>query len=111
MQLTSQSTWNIWHAGLAKGVDQRKKLMALLSASLLAMVPWMQISRAVHGNVSMAAPALLAATATGVCIHLLFLAFNLTAVKVLRLGGADDQEGEANISTPACGVAVKQSVT
>ena len=80
-------------AGLAKAIDGRKKLLAMLSATLLAMVPWMQISKAVTDGVNVEPSALFAAVTAGVAIHLAFLAFNMTAVKALRLGGSEDPSG------------------
>ena len=75
-------------------VDSRKKALAILSASLLAMVPWMQISKAVADRVAVQPGALIAAVAAGVGIHLLFLGFNISAVKLLRLGGSDSYSGK-----------------
>ena len=81
------------YAGLAQQVDKRKKLLAMLSASLLAMVPWMQISKAVADRVTVQPSALLAAVAAGVGLHLAFLVFNSAAVNALNLGGKDGSEG------------------
>lgn len=65
----------------------------MLSATLLAMVPWMQISKAVADKVSVQPGALATAVAAGVGIHFLFLAFNMTAVRALKLGGGDNPAG------------------
>lgn len=80
-------------AGVAKLVDNRKKQLAMLSATLLAMVPWMQISKAVADQVSVQPAALATAVAAGVAIHVVFLAFNMTAVRALKLGGGDNPSG------------------
>lgn len=82
------------YTGLAQGVDRRKKLTAMLSATLLACVPWMQISKAATDQVIVQPSALLAAVAAGVAIHLAFLAFNSVAVSALRLGGKHASPGE-----------------
>lgn len=65
----------------------------MLSAMLLAMVPWMQISKAAAEHLALEPSALLAAVAAGVGIHLIFLAFNLSAVELLRLGGPGGKGG------------------
>ena len=70
-------------------MDRNKKALALLSACLLALVPWMQISKAVSSDVTVSVGALAAVVAAGVAIHLAFLAFNMAAVAVLGIGGTD----------------------
>ena len=70
-------------------MDRNKKALALLSACLLALVPWMQISKAVSSDVAVSLGALAAVVAAGVAIHLAFLAFNMAAVVVLGIGGKD----------------------
>lgn len=60
----------------------------------------MQVSRAVKQQVSLSLGALAAVIAAGVAIHLLYLAFNITAVNVLRLGGPGP-EGEPRLGPPA----------
>ena len=70
-------------------MDRNKKALALLSACLLALVPWMQISKAVSSDVTVSLGALAAVVAGGVAIHLVFLAFNMAAVAVLGIGGKD----------------------
>ena len=77
------------HAGVAGLVDRNKKLLALASASLLALVPWMQISKAVSSDVTVSLGALAAVVAAGVAVHIGFLAFNTAAVRLLRIGGRD----------------------
>lgn len=79
----------LYCAGVAGQVDRNKKALALLSACLLALVPWMQISKAVSSDVTVSLGALAAVVAAGVAIHLAFLAFNMTAVAVLGIGGRD----------------------
>ena len=70
-------------------MDGNKKALAVLSACLLALVPWMQISKAVSADVSVSLAALGAVVAAGVAVHLAFLAFNMTAVRMLGIGGQD----------------------
>jgi len=69
----------------------------LLSASLLALVPWMQISKAVSSDVSVSLSALGAVVASGVAIHIASLAFNMTAVRVLGIGGKDRAVCESSL--------------
>ena len=85
-------------AGLARTVDANKKALAVLSACLLALVPWMQISKAVSADVSVSLAALAAVVACGVAIHLAYLAFNMTAVRVLGIGGRDGDACESHPS-------------
>ena len=68
----------------------------MLSACLLALVPWMQISKAVSADVSVSLAALAAVVACGVAIHLAYLAFNMTAVRVLGIGGRDTDACESH---------------
>lgn len=70
-------------------MDGNKKALSVLSASLLALVPWMQISKAVSADVSVSLASLGAVVACGGVIHLAYLAFNMTAVRVLGIGGKD----------------------
>ena len=81
-------------AGAAGLVDRNKKWLALASASLLALVPWMQISKAVSSDVTVSLGALAAVVAAGVAVHIGFLAFNTAAVRLLRIGGRDQRACE-----------------
>ncbi len=72
---------------MAKWVDGNKKALALLSASLLALVPWMQISRAVSLRMDVSLAALAAVVAAGVAVHVTYLLFNSAVVSLLRIGG------------------------
>lgn len=74
-------------AGMARLGDNNKKVLALVSASLLALVPWMQISRAVSSNVHVGVAELALVVAAGVVVHLAYLVFNTAAVELLRIGG------------------------
>ncbi|CAL5222608.1 g5001 [Coccomyxa viridis] len=80
--------------GVIKTVDSNKKALSVLSASLLALVPWMQISKAVSADVSVSLASLGAVVACGGVIHLAYLAFNMTAVRVLGIGGKDKDASE-----------------
>ena len=55
----------------------------------------MQISKAVTSGVSVSVTSLVAVVAAGAAIHLLYLAFNITATSALRLGGSG-QKGEGS---------------
>ncbi len=67
--------------------------MTVLSSMLLILVPWMQISKAVMSGVAISVTSLLGVLAAGVGIHLVFLAFNLTATAALKLGKTADNAG------------------
>lgn len=60
---------------------------------LLILVPWMQISKAVMSNVPVTPSALTAVLAAGIALHLVFLAFNLTATTALQLGRTATDDG------------------
>lgn len=87
---------------MAKLVDSNKKRMSVLSSMLLILVPWMQISKAVMSGVAISAASLLGVLAAGVGIHLVFLAFNLTATAALQLGKAADNAGRQSPVKPVC---------
>lgn len=72
-------------------VDAKKQLLSILTGSLLALVPWMQVSRAVKQNVQLSLCTLAAVVAAGIAIHLVYLAVNITAVNVLNLGGHGEE--------------------
>ena len=55
----------------------------------------MQISRAVMSNVTVSLASLIAVLAAGIALHFLFLAFNITATQVLRLGETAGNSGTA----------------
>lgn len=86
----------IWacHAGVREWVDAKKQLLSILTGSLLALVPWMQVSRAVKQNVQLSLCTLAAVVAAGIAIHLVYLAVNITAVNVLNLGGHGEEGTE-----------------
>ena len=67
---------------------------------LLILVPWMQISKAVKSDAVVSASSLLAVLAAGIGIHLVFLAFNLTATSVLQLGKSSTDNGESVVIHP-----------
>ncbi|KAK9820543.1 hypothetical protein WJX72_011453 [[Myrmecia] bisecta] len=81
--------------GVAKAVDGNKRALSMLSAVLLSLVPWMQISRAVTSDVAVSVGALVAVVAAGVAIHLLYLAFNTAAVRALGIGGRSGPQAVA----------------
>lgn len=78
-------------AGVKAAADANKKRLGFLSGILLALVPWMQVSKAVKQNVHMPLKGLLAVVAAGAGIHCLMLAFNLAAVHLLKLGGPSEE--------------------
>ncbi len=76
--------------------------MSVLSSMLLILVPWMQISKAVMSGVAISSASLLGVLAAGVGIHLVFLAFNLTATAALQLGKTADNAGRQSPVNPVC---------
>lgn len=98
-------------AGMARTVDGNKKALAVLSACLLALVPWMQISKAVSADVSVSLASLAAVVACGVAIHLAYLAFNMTAVRVLGIGGGDRDACESCLTLQPALTAPHMSVS
>ncbi|KAM5550662.1 putative sodium/metabolite cotransporter BASS4, chloroplastic [Rosa sericea] len=69
--------------GVADFVDQNRKKFSKISAILLSLVPWMQVSRS-RSLLLMVKPAVfLGAVGMGVLLHLILLAFNAVAVKSL----------------------------
>eukprot|EP00775_Hariotina_reticulata_P005264 gene5264-5499_t len=75
--------------GAAAVIDQHKKLLSYVSAGLLALVPWMQISKTASQKVAVGALGVATTAAAGIAIHAVFLAINSSACRVLRLGGDD----------------------
>lgn len=76
-------------------MDGHKKGFSLLSSALLVMVPWMQISKAVTGGTYVGLTDLAVVTAAGLALHGVYLAFNTTASRALKLGGKHGgREGE-----------------
>ena len=64
-----------------------------MSAVFLALVPWMQVSKAVQQNVPITISGLAACAVGGVAIHAVFLAVNSTLVGLLRLGKGTEEQG------------------
>ncbi|EXB36963.1 hypothetical protein L484_018339 [Morus notabilis] len=64
-------------------VDQNRKLFSKISAILLSLVPWMQVSRS-RSLLLMVKPAVfLVAIGAGALLHLILLAFNVLTIKSL----------------------------
>ncbi|KAI3987136.1 hypothetical protein MKX01_036926 [Papaver californicum] len=77
--------------GVAEFVDQNRKKLSMLSAILLSLVPWMQVSRS-RSLLLMVKPTMfLIAIGIGMVSHLILLAFNIVAVQSLSVasGGKD----------------------
>ncbi|KAA8534547.1 hypothetical protein F0562_032064 [Nyssa sinensis] len=69
--------------GLADFADQNRKLLSVMSAVFLSMVPWIQVSRS-RALLLMVKPAVfLVAVGMGVLLHLMLLAFNVLAIQSL----------------------------
>jgi hypothetical protein len=86
------------HTGVALFQANNKKMLGIISALFLGLVPWMQISKAVSANVSVAPSALLAVMAAGVAVHLVYLTLNIGAVNLLGLGGSGDGGEDKGLS-------------
>ncbi|KAI3833390.1 hypothetical protein MKX03_029587 [Papaver bracteatum] len=77
--------------GVSEFVDQNRKKLSMLSAILLSLVPWMQVSRS-RSLLLMVKPTMfLIAIGIGMVSHLILLAFNTVAVQSLSVatGGKD----------------------
>ncbi|KAI3957630.1 hypothetical protein MKW92_024839 [Papaver armeniacum] len=77
--------------GVSKFVDQNRKKLSMLSAILLSLVPWMQVSRS-RSLLLMVKPTMfLIVIGIGMVSHLILLAFNTVAVQSLSVatGGKD----------------------
>ncbi|XP_026417695.1 probable sodium/metabolite cotransporter BASS4, chloroplastic [Papaver somniferum] len=77
--------------GVSEFVDQNRKKLSMLSAILLSLVPWMQVSRS-RSLLLMVKPTMfLVAIGIGMVSHLILLAFNTVAVQSLSVatGGKD----------------------
>ncbi|XP_024029510.1 probable sodium/metabolite cotransporter BASS4, chloroplastic isoform X2 [Morus notabilis] len=69
--------------GIGDFVDQNRKLFSKISAILLSLVPWMQVSRS-RSLLLMVKPAVfLVAIGAGALLHLILLAFNVLTIKSL----------------------------
>jgi sodium/bile acid cotransporter 7 len=70
-------------AGVAAWRSRNRQRLSYLSAVCLAMVPWMQVSRASSLGLSITTAALASAAAASITLHLIMLAGNLTATRLL----------------------------
>jgi len=87
--------------GVAKAVDSNRKLVSYVSTMCLAVVPWMQVSKALLFSGSDLQPLRVVAAATcGLLLHVVLLIANICMVQLLRLGGSD----------PATSMGIKQAV-
>ncbi|CAG9461058.1 unnamed protein product [Pedinophyceae sp. YPF-701] len=69
-------------------VTKNKPMVAYISAALLCLVPWMQVSKAAATQPDISASALFATACAGTLMHAAFLAFNTASAKALNLGGS-----------------------
>lgn len=77
---------------VAHFVDTQRKLVQYCTAFLLSLVPWMQVSMAVSQQVSLSGGAICTILLAGAGLHLLMMLFNMSATRLLKLGGADPIE-------------------
>lgn len=73
----------------------RRRQLSYLSAGLLAFIPWMQISRAAAGRLPLGPGTLASAAATGLGIHLVFLATNVALTSLIRFSTISAVAGAA----------------
>ncbi|KAL6989335.1 putative sodium/metabolite cotransporter bass4, chloroplastic [Sarracenia purpurea var. burkii] len=69
--------------GLAVFVDQNRKLLSVISALLLSLVPWIQVSRSSSLLLMVRPSVFLVAVGMGALLHLILLAFNALAIQGL----------------------------
>ncbi|GAB4855162.1 Probable sodium/metabolite cotransporter bass4, chloroplastic, variant 3 [Ancistrocladus abbreviatus] len=69
--------------GLADFVDQNRKLLSHISAIFLSLVPWIQVSKSRSLLLMVKPTVFLVAVGMGVLLHLILLAFNALAMKIL----------------------------
>uniref|UniRef100_A0ACD5YWY6 Uncharacterized protein n=1 Tax=Avena sativa TaxID=4498 RepID=A0ACD5YWY6_AVESA len=69
--------------GIAEFVDGNRQGFSVISAVLLSLVPWIQVSRSRSLLLSIQPKAFAITVAIGVLLHLALLAFNATALQVL----------------------------
>ena len=65
-------------------VDERRRWVGFASSTLLALAPWMQVSRAAAQKLSVSSLQLTLLVASALLLHILLLAFNTIMVR----GGA-----------------------
>ncbi|KAJ4793686.1 Sodium/bile acid cotransporter 7 [Rhynchospora pubera] len=75
---------------VAEFVDKNRKSFSVISALLLSLVPWMQVSRSRSLLLSVKAEAFALAAFIGVVLHVTLLAANAIALRVLLAGGGKD---------------------
>uniref|UniRef100_A0A7N0SWT4 Probable sodium/metabolite cotransporter BASS4, chloroplastic n=1 Tax=Kalanchoe fedtschenkoi TaxID=63787 RepID=A0A7N0SWT4_KALFE len=68
---------------VAGAVDQNRKLLSVISAIFLSLVPWIQVSRSSSILVMVKPAIFLVAIGMGAIMHLTLLAFNIVAIKSL----------------------------
>ncbi|KAL5568591.1 hypothetical protein UlMin_025166 [Ulmus minor] len=76
---------------VADFVDQNRKLFSNMSAILLSLVPWVQVSRSRSLLLMVKPEVFLVAIGAGALLHLIILAFNLLAIKSLSALSGGDQ--------------------
>ncbi|KAJ4977619.1 hypothetical protein NE237_008399 [Protea cynaroides] len=82
--------------GVAEYVDQNRKLFSIISAILLSLVPWIQVSRSRTLLLTVKPAVFFVAIWTGTLLHLILLAFNTLLVQSLSsvCGGAESVFGK-----------------
>uniref|UniRef100_A0A453EH32 Sodium/metabolite cotransporter BASS4, chloroplastic n=1 Tax=Aegilops tauschii subsp. strangulata TaxID=200361 RepID=A0A453EH32_AEGTS len=87
LKLLSLGKFLIWtcipYVGIAEFVDGNRQGFSVLSAVLLSLVPWIQVSRSRSLLLSVKPKAFAIIVTIGVLLHLALLAFNATTLQVL----------------------------
>ncbi|XP_020111813.1 probable sodium/metabolite cotransporter BASS4, chloroplastic isoform X1 [Ananas comosus] len=71
--------------GVAEFADQNRRAFSMISAILLSLVPWIQVSRSRSLFLTVKPQAFAVAIAMGIILHLVLLALNAIAVQILSL--------------------------
>lgn len=69
--------------GVAKYVDQNRRFFSMMSSILLSLVPWIQVSKSRPLFLTVTPVSFAIAIGLGIILHLILLAINTLAVKIL----------------------------
>lgn len=99
-------------AGLANFADQNRKTLSVMSAVLLSLVPWIQVSRSRSLLLMVKPEVFVGAMAIGVFLHAMLLSFNGLAIQILQVvsGGRKSSFAEKGNSTALLLVASQKTL-
>ncbi|XP_020580790.1 probable sodium/metabolite cotransporter BASS4, chloroplastic [Phalaenopsis equestris] len=72
-------------------VDKNRQYLSMTSAILLSLVPWMQVSRSKSLLLTVRPEVFATAVSMGVLLHIILLALNTFAVRILSMLSGDEQ--------------------